>query len=207
MVKAKKAQSKSFKKKKIGTTPKKKYTFKEALRHPIQWFKNLDRKHKILVIAIGVVVVFFLLVGGLFAYYSKDLPDPNKINSSLAQSSMIYDRDGKLLYEVHGDQRRTLIGFDEMPDTIKWATVAIEDVDFYKHHGIDFRGIARAAFSNVFRRRGTQGGSTITQQFVKNAILSPERTYSRKIKEVILAIEIEQKYSKDEIYNSKLSTI
>ncbi|MFC1686653.1 penicillin-binding protein [Patescibacteria group bacterium] len=207
MVKAKKAQSKSFKKKKIGTTPKKKYTFKEALRHPIQWFKNLDRKHKILVIAIGVVIVFFLFVGGLFAYYSKDLPDPNKVNSSMAQSSMIYDRDGELLYEVHGDQRRTLIGFDEMPDTIKWATVAIEDVDFYKHHGVDFRGITRAAFNNIFKRRGTQGGSTITQQFVKNAILSPERTYSRKIKEVILAIEIEQKYDKDEILKMYLNEI
>lgn len=207
MAKAKKVRPRSFKKTKLKTTPKQKFTFKKALRHPIQWFKSLDRKQKILVIAIAAVIVFFLFTGGLFAYYSRDLPDPNKINSSLAQSSMIYDRDGKLLYEVHGDQRRTLIGFDEMPDTIKWATVAIEDVDFYKHHGIDFRGIARAAFSNIFKHRGTQGGSTITQQFVKNALLTPERTYGRKIKEVILAIEIEQKYSKDEILKMYLNEI
>ncbi len=173
--------------------------------------KKLTKKQirKRILITAGIIAgVFVLGVGGLFAWFSKDLPSPDKLNSrSVAQSTMIYDRNGQLLYEVHGDQRRTMIEFDQMPDEIKWATVAIEDDDFYKHQGVDFKGITRAALNNIFKGAGKQGGSTITQQFVKNAILTPERTYTRKIKEVILAIEIESKFSKDEILKMYLNEI
>jgi len=186
------------------------------------WFQNLFHKIKqffyvkgklswkriVLVGLGGVLVLTLLITGGLFAWFSRDLPSPDRINSrDIAQSTMIYDRKGNLLYEVHGDKRRILIGFDKMPNYIKWATVAIEDKDFYHHLGVDFRGIFRAAYRNIFGGSISQGGSTLTQQFVKNALLTPERTFTRKIKEVILSLEIEQKYTKDEILRMYLNEI
>ncbi|MFW5884913.1 MAG: penicillin-binding protein [Patescibacteria group bacterium] len=160
-----------------------------------------------------VLLVLFLLgavsVAGLFIYYMKDLPDPGKINKRIvSESTKIYDRTGQhLLYEIHGEENRTLIPMDQIPDSVKYATIAIEDQEFYDHHGIDFRGIARAAVKDVMQRRAAEGGSTITQQFVKNSILTSEKRISRKIKEVILALEIEQKFSKDEILQMYLNEI
>ena len=144
----------------------------------------------------------------LFAWFAKDLPSPNKINSRLlAESTKIFDREGNLIYEVHGEKNRTLISFDEMPKSIKDATVTIEDKDFYKNRGFSIRGIARAFFYNLTHKDKIQGGSGITQQFVKNALLSPERTISRKIKELILSIEIEIVYSKNDILKMYLNEI
>lgn len=143
----------------------------------------------------------------LFAWFAKDLPSPNKINSRLlAESTKIFDRNGNLIYEIHGDKNRTLISFEEMPKYIKDATVAIEDKEFYKHKGFSFRGIARA-FTGVIEGKNRGGGSTITQQFVKNALLTSERTYSRKIKELILSTEIEIVYSKNDILKMYLNEI
>jgi 1A family penicillin-binding protein len=150
-----------------------------------------------------------LLVAGLFIYYMKDLPDPSKINKRLVnESTKIYDRTGQhLLYEIHGEEKRTLISIDQVPDVVKFATIALEDQNFYNHHGFDFRGIARAAIMDVLNRKVVGGGSTITQQFVKNSILTSEKRLSRKIKELILALEIEQKFTKDEILQMYLNEI
>jgi 1A family penicillin-binding protein len=153
-------------------------------------------------------VGFLLLIILLFAWFAKDLPSPNKINArTIAQSTRIFDRQENLLYEIHGDKKRTLIDYNQMPQYIKDATVAIEDKDFYKHHGFDIRGITRAGLYNITHKQKMQGGSTITQQFVKNAILTPERTFSRKIKELILSIEIEMIYSKEDILKMYLNEI
>ena len=142
---------------------------------------------------------------GLFAYFAKDLPNPNKINKRvIAESTKIYDRTGDhLLYEIYGEEKRTVIPFEEMPKSILAATVALEDRSFYHHWGVDFQGIARA----VVKSRGRQGGSTITQQLVKNSILTSERSVERKVKEIILSLEIEQKFSKDEILRMYLNEI
>jgi 1A family penicillin-binding protein len=152
---------------------------------------------------------FALFVAGTFIYFAKDLPSPGKVNKRvIVESTKIYDRTGShLLYEVHGEEKRTLISFEEMPDTAKYATIVLEDQDFYSHHGIKFSSIVRAALKDILKKGVAQGGSTITQQFIKNSILSPERTFTRKIKEVILAIEIEQKFSKDEILGMYLNEI
>jgi 1A family penicillin-binding protein len=141
-------------------------------------------------------------------WFSKDLPSPNKINARLnAQTTKIYASDEKtLLLEVYGDKNRSLIEFNEMPKSIKDATVAIEDKDFYKHGAFSIQGLFRAVYYTVFKRN-TQGGSTITQQYVKNALLTDERSLSRKIKELILAIEIEQLYKKDDILKLYLNEI
>lgn len=151
-------------------------------------------------------IIFLILMGifafAAFAWYARDLPDPNKINErTIAQSTKIYDRTGEiLLYEIHGDQKRTLINLDQIPTYAVQATVAVEDKNFYKHKGISFLGIARAIIIDVLRGgKASQGGSTLTQQFVKNAILTNEKKISRKIKEWVLSYEIERKFSKDEI--------
>jgi 1A family penicillin-binding protein len=151
----------------------------------------------------------FLVVTGIFIFFMKDLPDPSKINKRVInESTKIYDRTGQhLLYEIHGEENRTLISVDQMPDVVKFATIALEDQDFYNHHGFDFRGILRAAVMDVLNRKIVGGGSTITQQFVKNSILTSEKRISRKIKELVLSVEIEQKFSKEEILQMYLNEI
>lgn len=155
---------------------------------------------------IGIILaIFFLLV----VYYSKDLPTPSRIQKRISvESTKILDRNGNLLYAVHGEENRIILKSDEIPDVVKQATIAIEDKNFYKHFGIDFRGIARAAIYNITHKgKKIQGGSTLTQQFIKNALLTPKRTFSRKIKEAILAIELELIYSKDQILTMYLNEI
>jgi len=149
----------------------------------------------IIFILFGLIAVLFI-----FAWTAKDLPDPNKLlERNIEQTTTIYDREAKtILYQLHGDVNRRLIKLEELPPYVINATITIEDRDFYNHQGFSLRGIARALLSNIFGGSKV-GGSTITQQFVKNAILSPEKTLTRKIKEVILAYRIEQKFSKNEI--------
>jgi len=152
---------------------------------------------------------FLLLLLLVFAYFAKDLPSAGGISKrAVTESTKIYDRTGNhLLYDIHGEEKRTQIQFKDMPDAIKYATIALEDQNFYHHPGFDVRGLANAILSNVIKVGGGRGGSTITQQFVKNSILSDERSLSRKIKELILAIEIELKFSKDEILAMYLNEI
>lgn len=160
-------------------------------------------------VGLGLFVLGIFSLAGLFFYYAKDLPDPSKINKRIVfESTKIFDRTGEhLLYEIHGEERRTVIASSEIPDTVKTATVTLEDQLFWKHHGLDFRGIVRSALKDVIKGGLAQGGSTITQQFVKNSILTSEKKLSRKIKEIILALEIEQKFSKEEILQMYLNEI
>jgi len=155
----------------------------------------------------GLGLVFWALM--TITKLAKELPSPEQfINRQISQSTKIYDRSGQtLLYEVYGEEKRTVIPFEEIPDYVKKATIAIEDQIFYTHKAFDWRAIIRALFVNIIRGKVVQGGSTITQQLAKNAFLSPERTFARKIKELILAYWIEQRYSKDEILNLYLNQV
>lgn len=151
---------------------------------------------------LGIVVglVGFIVLGSMFVFYSFRVPDPNKLVSRVVpESTKIFDRDGELLYEVFGEAKRTLVTLDEVPNNVKNAAIAIEDKNFYSHSGISFTGIARAIVVDVFTASKRQGASTITQQFVRNAILTREKTFARKIKEIILALQVEDKLDKDEI--------
>lgn len=140
------------------------------------------------------------IVAVMFLYYAKDLPDPNKLLArDVPASTQILARDGTLLYEIHGDYKRTLVNLDQVAPTVKNATIAIEDKNFYNHGGISITGIARSAIVDILTGRKSQGGSTITQQFVKNAILSNNKSFDRKIREVILAIMIDARFSKEDI--------
>lgn len=155
--------------------------------------------------SIGNLIVVGLLLGFvgfsvLFLWTTKDLPDPNRLlERNIQQTTTIYDRTGDtILYQLHGDVNRKLITLAELPEYIKWTSITAEDRDFYNHHGFSVSGIVRSFLSNIFSGSRV-GGSTITQQLVKNAILSPEKTYTRKLKELILSFRIESKFSKDEI--------
>jgi len=150
--------------------------------------------------------ILFILI--TVAWLSRSLPNPNQlIERQIAQSTKIYDRSGEtILYEIHGEEKRTLINLEEIPDYVKWATIDIEDKDFYKHGGFSLWAMFRTAITNILRGRKA-GGSTLTQQFIKNAVLTPEKTYTRKIKELILAYKVEKKFSKDEILQMYLNEI
>lgn len=151
----------------------------------------------------------FVAVVALFLYIAKDLPSPGNVRDRfVAESTKIYDRSGThLLYEVHGEEKRTVIPFSDMPDVVKYATISLEDQDFYNHFGIKLSSIARAVFKDIITLEKAEGGSTITQQLVKNTLLSNEKSIIRKVKEVILALELETKYSKDEILEMYLNEI
>ncbi len=173
----------------------------------------MKRYYKILshLVFWGIIFVFALVILFIFVffYYSRYLPDPNAWQDrKVIQSTKIYDRENKtLLYEIHGEEKRTIISFDQIPKIVKDATIVAEDAEFYNHSGINFRGISRAVLADIKDKKILEGGSSITQQLIKNAYLSPERTFSRKIKELILAITLERKYSKDEILNFYLNQI
>lgn len=139
----------------------------------------------------------------------RGLPSPEQfLGRHIVQSTKIYDRTGNvLLYEIHGEEKRTVIPFEKIPQPAKEATVAVEDQGFYQHQAFDWRAMIRALAVNLIKGRVVQGGSTITQQLAKNAFLTPERTINRKAKELILSYQIEKRYSKDEILNLYLNTV
>ncbi|MEK7508677.1 MAG: transglycosylase domain-containing protein [Patescibacteria group bacterium] len=157
---------------------------------------------KLVLTGIVAVVVGWFGLTIFIAWASRDLPDPNKlIERHVAQSTKIYDRTGEhLLYEVFSDKKRTSVELADIPEYAKWATIVVEDKNFYNHTGVAWLSIARAFASNLLgSKTGGGGASTMTQQLVKNAVLTNEKTYTRKIKEAILAKQIERKYTKDQI--------
>lgn len=172
-------------------------------------FKTKKLLKTILLLSFVFCFLFFVFLVGVFAYFAKDLPNPEKLATrQITESTKIYDRTGTvLLYDIHGEEKRTIIPFEEIPKSVKEGTLVIEDVNFYSHFGLDFKGILRALLANLRGKKITQGGSTITQQFIKSSFLTPERTLTRKIKEAILAIELEMKYPKDKIFEFYLNQI
>lgn len=164
--------------------------------------RKLSLISALVILSLGVFLLIIIIA-------AKDLPDPEFFDTrQIIQSTKIFDRTDKiLLYEVYGEEKRTIIPFSEIPDNVKHATISIEDVDFYNHHAFDWRSIARALLTNIRHGRIVQGGSTITQQLAKNVFLSPERTLLRKIKELVLAFQLEKRYTKDKIIDLYLNQI
>lgn len=171
------------------------------------WFSHDGRMMLLKIMGIGFIAGFLSLVG-TFAYFRKDLPNLRDISgNNIGGSIRYFDRTGKtLLWEDFDAVKRIPVEGDSISQHMKNATIAIEDKDFYHHGGFDLRGISRAAWNNAFGG-STQGGSTITQQLVKlTQDWTKERTVTRKIKEVILAVELERSYSKEEILTGYLNT-
>lgn len=175
--------------------------------------RRIFQKNKRLLLAaklLGGGFLFFVLSAVfLFFYYAKDLPRPEIFTEkSFVLPTGIYDREGKvLLYQIFDEEKRTLVSSDKMPDYLKNAAIATEDSNFYSHFGIDFKGIFRAVIKDVLLGRATFGGSTISQQLVRSSLLSQEKTVARKIKEVILTLELERRYSKDQILEFYLNQV
>lgn len=152
-------------------------------------------------------IVFFAVIIIAVSWVFWGVPLPTSLDSSsLEVSTKIFDRNDKLLMEIYADKRRTPVNLDELPDYVKEATIAIEDKDFYNHYGFDVLGIVRG-LSRYFTRGQAQGGSTLTQQLVKNALLTPERTIKRKAREFALSLVVETIYSKDKILELYLNQI
>lgn len=163
---------------------------------------------KLITIAIVFGVFGLLSVSIYVIAISRGLPNPNQlIDREIAQSTKIYDRSGEnVLYEISGDQKRTLVTLNEIPDHVKQATIAIEDKNFYEHGAFSVWAMFRTLITNTIFNRSA-GGSTLTQQFVKNAVLTPEKSIPRKIKELVLSYRLEKKFSKDEILQMYLNEI
>lgn len=168
-------------------------------------FKKIFRRrhaldYKKILLAVFSIGIFS---GGLIMVWLSSLPIPD-LNSfegrKVLQSTKIYDRTGEiLLYDVNQDIRRTIVPIEEISRHAKNATVAIEDAEFYEHNGVKPRAFIRAVFVNIFSLSFSQGGSTITQQVVKNSLLTQEKLISRKLKEWVLAIKLEKTISKEKI--------
>lgn len=144
----------------------------------------------------------------MIAYFSRSLPDPDKlIDRQVAQSTKIYDRTGEhLLYEISGEQKRTVVKLEDLPTYVPQAVIALEDRTFYEHSGFNIQRLIKAVLYKAFGQSGP-GASTLTSQLVKNAILSPEKTVTRKLKEMILVYQIERTFNKDQILQLYLNEI
>ena len=164
---------------------------------------------KSFLIFISITVIVIIGVGAVIAFvYMNSLPTLEELTpSQIAQTSKVYDLDGKLITEFHAEENREIIPFSAMSETIKNAIIAIEDKRFYEHQGVDYIRIIGAAIADIRAGELAQGASTITQQVVKNIYFSPEKTWRRKINEALIAIQLERSYTKDKIIEMYLNTI
>jgi len=158
-----------------------------------------------ILIAFGVLLVAGV-VAGLITSYSKNLPDINRMaDYQPSRATQVFGRDGTLLANFY-TENRTWVSIDKIPVIVREAFIATEDRNFYHHHGVDFGGIARAAWAD-WRHEQFQGASTITQQLARRLFLSDQVSIARKVQEALLAIEIERYYTKDEILERYLNII
>jgi 1A family penicillin-binding protein len=178
---------------------------KKLFIRKITKFQKLQLK-----IRIRFFIVFFVSLSLIFYTYFaifKNLPSPKQLSEVTPQvSTKIYDRNGNILYKIYKDQNRTIVPLTQIPVHVRLATLAAEDAEFYSHPGFSIKGITRALLQDL-QTGSLQGGSTITQQLVKNVLLSPEKTIIRKIKEIIVSVEVEATYTKDQILEMYLNQI
>ncbi|WP_050182551.1 transglycosylase domain-containing protein [Domibacillus robiginosus] len=166
--------------------------------------QTLWRKFHLTQIVILLAAIVVLAGLGTGFYFMKSA-DVETLKQGLSQSTIIYDRDGDKASKLSAN-RTNSVSIEKMPEHLQEAIVAVEDNRFYEHGGFDVKGIIRAAFTNLMAGSRVQGASTLTQQLTKNALLSPEKTYRRKIEELFLAVEIEKVYKKEEILEMYLNT-
>lgn len=178
---------------------------KKIFRRRITRFQKLKSKKRIFITTIFLLTISVSLF--LYLFIFKTLPSPNELTQKTPQvSTKIYDRNGYVLYKIYKDQNRTIVPLSQIPIHVRLATLAAEDAEFYNHPGFSLKGITRAIFEDL-QTGSLQGGSTITQQLVKNVLLTPEKTFTRKIKELILSVQVETTYTKDQILEMYLNQV
>ncbi|NLV20712.1 MAG: PBP1A family penicillin-binding protein [Syntrophomonadaceae bacterium] len=171
-------------------------------------YQKPPQRSKWKVILTTILFIGLSLFLGIIAYSAYALPAFNEQQLTGANASLLYDDQGKIFWRVHAEEDRTSVELEKVPVDLINAFIATEDRDFYNHHGVNYKGIARALLSNIQTRDLTgQGASTITQQLARNAFLSKEKTWQRKVKEILLAYKLESMYSKDEIFQLYLNKI
>lgn len=174
---------------------------------------------KILYILVGIVFfigcIILLGVGIYLKGIQRSLPSPDElVTRESDESTQILDRNGSVLYTIYGNQNREFVSIDKIPEKTKWAVIAAEDIEFYQHKGVDYKGIASAILANLKAGGITRGASTITQQLIKNTILydvlgdeAYEQKYTRKIKEILITMQVEQTFTKDQILQMYLNEV
>lgn len=178
---------------------------KKIFRRKITRFQKLQSKKRVFISIVFLSVISIALF--LYFFIFKTLPSPNELTQKTPQvSTKIYDRNGYVLYKIYKDQNRTIVPLSQIPIHVRLATLAAEDAEFYNHPGFSLKGITRAIFEDL-QTGSLQGGSTITQQLVKNVLLTPEKTFTRKIKELILSVQVETTYTKDQILEMYLNQV
>jgi 1A family penicillin-binding protein len=174
---------------------------KEIEQHAVSIYptpRYFKIKIKFFIIGFLFCIIFLLIPLGIYAFLSS-LPNPKQLSErEIPQTTKIYDRNGKLLYQIYANENRTLVPINSIPKDLINATIAIEDKDFYKNPGVDINAIARAAIADA-SGKSIQGGSTITQQLIKSTLLTPEVSIQRKVKEIVLAYWAEKIYTKNQI--------
>jgi penicillin-binding protein 1C len=169
-----------------------------------QQLKQIKLVRSLAILGLAGVVIGIVVFFGMFAWFSRDLPKPGQVVRRDGFSTKLHDRNGELLYDLFDSERRNPITIGQVPEQLKQATIAVEDKDFYKHKGFDVLTIVRIPYNMIFRQR-VVGGSTLTQQLVKNVLLTNERTITRKFKEFVLALQIERTFTKDQILEMYLN--
>jgi len=185
------------------------------LKNIKRYFEDIKKMGKQQIFFVVSKWLFFIFLGGcagvllIILYYTWDLPQPEKFTETpFIQSTKIYDRTGKvLLYDIYGEEKREIVSFDKISDNLKHAILASEDARFYQHGGVDFLGIIRSVLIDLKSGSKAQGGSTITQQLIRSVYLTKQKKISRKIREIVLSIELEAKYSKDQIFDWYLNQV
>jgi len=154
-----------------------------------------------MIILVAIIIGLIVFVYNIYQFFNKEIPDINLIYNPPKLSTKIFDRNGNLLYKFYEEENRSWVSLDKIPKKVIEATLAIEDKEFYQHHGLSIKGLIRAVIHNLKKTddQNLRGGSTITQQLVKNVFLTNEKTLKRKIIEAILTLKVEKKLTKDEI--------
>ncbi len=196
----------------------KKLTLRERMRERFSHIEKTlqgDRPSKakrfflwLVIIGVAATLVGLFLFTVAIAVLSVGLPDVRQFDSLAGiESTVIFDREGGILYTVHGEENRKYVPLDQIAPYLQKATISIEDDAFYAHSGFDIPGIVRAVLHEAFGFGIPSGGSTITQQLAKNAFLTREHSYTRKLKELIIAVRLERAYDKDKILELYLNRI
>ena len=183
----------------------------QRIRHLKTYHENKGKKRVSFVFKFfGALFLFFFLSAFIvFIFYAKDLPRPEKFTEKqFVQSTKIYDRTGEVvLYEIYGEEKRTLVSLDKIPEYLKQAVIVTEDANFYQHFGIDINGIARSILINFRIKEPIYGGSTIPQQLIRSTFFGTEKTIERKVREIILALELDRRYPKEQILEWYLNQV
>ncbi len=198
----------------LGTTG---LAYGQAIGHDLQslarqlrrglWGRRMRSLYLAIITAIALagVATGTLVMASTMALHAKDLSSPAALMSVKRTGTTILDRNGQVLFQGYGAQNIQPVTLNDMPKSLKDATLAAEDPDFYEHRGYSLRAMARAAWVDITKRGKIEGGSTLTQQLVKNSLLTSDKTFERKYQEVILSMELENRYSKDQILNMYLN--